>query len=573
MEPSFKKYMSLVQNSMSGAYQLPRFQRPYKWGPKDVMALYDSLRKDFPVGSMLFASAKTPLQRDPLEYTGEITKDAELLILDGQQRLTAGMILFMGTHPNKFFLDLRQLEVLLEKDEINIMDADAVKKFCFDLDETDGYMSTKKMTKKLSEKNAKTQLMNNDLLFAGNLIDQRVFWNATNQYTNDRKKQSLMNNVVQQHFVLPGTNMLPVVTLDEDDSLTALTRIFTTTNTTGKNLTPIEIVFACLIGQNVDLRKELDELKKISNFLAIVDPKGEILLQTIALIDNKSPKKSQLPKTITAEMFNDYCFNAMDAIDAASEFLTNEFSVGLNETKDLLPYDSILPPLACVFHNAKLKPKRVSSDNKKKLLQWFIGSALSQRYQEGVHNKQSGDAKEIEDWLSKGEMPTWLTETTIPLTLKSASPTGALGKLVKCVINKNQPIDPAKKSKVGFYSKANEAWSENVLWKKSDCENMTGWSKERDKHNIIMNRFMVSASTQKKWNKQHTFGKGENLKGKNEVFEAQLMTKECVTILSKKTPTKKDFDKFVNTRLKSLIKEFKKYGFKMGTQDVFDYED
>ena len=102
---------------------------------------------------------------------------------------------------------------------------------------------------------------------------------------------------------------------------------------------------------------------------------------------------------------------------------------------------------------------------------------------------------------------------------------------------------------------------------------MTGWSKERDKHNIIMNRFMVSASTQKKWNKQHTFGKGENLKGKNEVFEAQLMTKECVTILSKKTPTKKDFDKFVNTRLKSLIKEFKKYGFKMGTQDVFDYED
>tara|TARA_Y100000310_G_scaffold314097_1_gene363160 strand:+ start:235 stop:381 length:147 start_codon:yes stop_codon:yes gene_type:complete len=47
MEPSFKKYMSLVQNSMSGAYQLPRFQRPYKWGPKDVMALYDSLRKDF----------------------------------------------------------------------------------------------------------------------------------------------------------------------------------------------------------------------------------------------------------------------------------------------------------------------------------------------------------------------------------------------------------------------------------------------------------------------------------------------------------------------------------------------
>ena len=573
MDTSFKSYIDLVEQSYQGYYQLPRFQRPYRWGPSNIMALFDSLRKEYPIGSMLFCSSKTTsLSYQPLEFTKPEQENPEQLILDGQQRLTAGLCLFFGTHPNKFFIDLKQLKTLIELHEIDIQDEEAVRSFAYEIDDTDDYMYSKKISKVMTSNSISKFLRDSELLYTGSLIDQNKLYQQHRAYFTQSGEEELMYNVIGKYFALSGSNPIPVVALGKEDSLTALTRIFTTTNTTGKDLTPMEIVYAVLIGQNLDLKELLDELREISDYCEMVDPDGSVLLQTIALIAGKTPKKSLLPKTITAEMFHKYSKEAIEAIDRASMFLTEQFALALNEGKKLLPYDSIIAPMAFAFHKLKLKPRRIKDADKKKLLRWFIGSALSQRYQEGVHNKQSNDATNMAEWLQGGKAPSWVTETTIPLTIKSASPAGALGKIVKCFINNQKPIDPLTKIPVGFYPKSKEGWSEHSLWPKSECEGMKRWRKNNDKHNIIMNKIMVSSLTNREWNQTIPWAKGEKLIGKNEIFGKQLMSEKNVKILSKKEMSKKDFDLFINERLRLLIKEIKKYGFKMGEQEVFDYE-
>lgn len=79
---------TLIQNIDIGTIALPEIQRPFVWKDKKVRDLFDSLYKGYPVGYFLFwetlddASAKNI-------GTDQKQKIANLLIVDGQQRLTS----------------------------------------------------------------------------------------------------------------------------------------------------------------------------------------------------------------------------------------------------------------------------------------------------------------------------------------------------------------------------------------------------------------------------------------------------------------------------------------------------
>ncbi len=75
--------------------------------------------------------------------------------------------------------------------------------------------------------------------------------------------------------------------------------------------------------------------------------------------------------------------------------------MALDMTGVLVPYDSIFAPMALVFEKIGFKslPAAKKAPAKKKLQKWIVGSALSQRYQEGVHNKQETDVKEMAVWI------------------------------------------------------------------------------------------------------------------------------------------------------------------------------
>jgi hypothetical protein len=89
----------LVELAWSGQVRVPHFQRDFRWTRQDVIRLFDSVVKRYPVGSLLLWRRPAPAQRLTL---GALRFDAPqvdqaLWVVDGQQRVTS---LANALHPD-----------------------------------------------------------------------------------------------------------------------------------------------------------------------------------------------------------------------------------------------------------------------------------------------------------------------------------------------------------------------------------------------------------------------------------------------------------------------------------------
>lgn len=84
--------LGMALNGDRKTIQLPAFQRDAVWDEKRIALLWDSLFRDFPIGSLLFAGATgvyKPLSLTrPAEGTN-VAESTEFIIIDGQQRSNA----------------------------------------------------------------------------------------------------------------------------------------------------------------------------------------------------------------------------------------------------------------------------------------------------------------------------------------------------------------------------------------------------------------------------------------------------------------------------------------------------
>lgn len=82
----------LLGRVAAGEVRVPPFQRPLRWGPRDVVKLFDSILKGYPVGSLLFWKQKLPADQE-LKVGNALLNvpgaDEGWYIVDGQQRTTA----------------------------------------------------------------------------------------------------------------------------------------------------------------------------------------------------------------------------------------------------------------------------------------------------------------------------------------------------------------------------------------------------------------------------------------------------------------------------------------------------
>lgn len=80
----------MVSLAERGQLRIPKFQRSFVWDDSDVVALFDSVWRGFPIGTLLFwarEATASPVQFGPLEVEAPDSSEA-LWVVDGQQRLT-----------------------------------------------------------------------------------------------------------------------------------------------------------------------------------------------------------------------------------------------------------------------------------------------------------------------------------------------------------------------------------------------------------------------------------------------------------------------------------------------------
>src|SRR5579859_4951478 len=124
----------LVSSIQDGRLRIPDFQRDWVWERRKVVALLDSIYREFPIGSFFFWRAPTVYNKyfrniAALKLPPPRTSEEVLFILDGQQRITSLYVVGYARHlieryRNEPEADPAMLEKLSQYAEI-----------CFDLDE------------------------------------------------------------------------------------------------------------------------------------------------------------------------------------------------------------------------------------------------------------------------------------------------------------------------------------------------------------------------------------------------------------------------------------------------------
>jgi Protein of unknown function DUF262 len=81
----------IVRLAGEGSIRVPKFQRSFVWKAKDVLRLFDSIYRGFPIGTILLWRHDAPageVELGPIKFAVQETTNA-LWVVDGQQRITS----------------------------------------------------------------------------------------------------------------------------------------------------------------------------------------------------------------------------------------------------------------------------------------------------------------------------------------------------------------------------------------------------------------------------------------------------------------------------------------------------
>ncbi len=104
----------LMEHVRLGRMRIPNFQRNYRWDVNNVLDLFDSVYRGYPIGSLLLWLKEAPhdvIALGSLRIEAEATPEA-LWVVDGQQRITslAGVLMSVGEVPDPRFALFFDLE-------------------------------------------------------------------------------------------------------------------------------------------------------------------------------------------------------------------------------------------------------------------------------------------------------------------------------------------------------------------------------------------------------------------------------------------------------------------------------
>jgi len=93
VKPEIELLEDLLSEVANGRLRVPRFQRPFVWRPEQMLDLFDSIERGYPIGSILIWETSMAIpsldEVGGLEVPPRPTNTAISYILDGHQRISS----------------------------------------------------------------------------------------------------------------------------------------------------------------------------------------------------------------------------------------------------------------------------------------------------------------------------------------------------------------------------------------------------------------------------------------------------------------------------------------------------
>jgi uncharacterized protein with ParB-like and HNH nuclease domain len=566
-EPATIQFQSALKKAYTCKWQLPKFQRPVKWKRKQNMLLFDSLRCEYPIGTFLTAKQGAINSKKPLKFTDKSkgSTEPESLLLDGQQRITAGLQLFYADNNLEdqstfYFIDLIKLEEIVEKYKIRnphfkedcLSDIDKLGE---DLDIEDGYL------KPAIVKDPYSCLIKKGLVFTAllrhenkrKLIEDLLVYEKA-----DESKKAIVL-IFNRLFDKTYDPIIPNIVI-ESKQPRILTRIFSTLNNTGTSLTPFEITVSEMFGKGVDIQEDISKLSSNSRYYDSVDRDRNLILQASLLISGQSDvghKKTDLPKNLNADIWNKNKNESIKSIEALGQFLDELMKTGITrKNNSYIPYDTALLPLVYLFSRFNSNSHRKKATLHKIAKFYFIYTALSLRFTEGAAGKQSIDKSLLVDCVKSDSFSPYINgikERFSGLDEK-VTKSGAKGKAVLIVQSANGLKDPLSMNPIDL-SRDHEL---HHIFPKDFLKKIAGRKELSISEDHICNLMITEPNTNNKFRNQDPKDQIEiSSKDKINIYSRHFIDEEALEILQRKDKGVQDYYDFIKRRSESIIQHLK----------------
>ena len=395
----------IMRDIERGTVKIPQFQRDFVWPRTKSANLIDSLLRGFPIGTFILWKTKEQLRTvrnvGDIELPGTPDGDFTQYVLDGQQRLTSIFAAIRGAKVTRDGKeeDFAAIYVDLAADEdsdLVVLNIEGRKKR--------SYISVRDL-----------------VLYDFDELAEfpKKYHQRLRAYRDAIKSYSCSTVVVQEA------------------SIDVATEIFTRINVTGVPLT----VFQIMVAKTFDPSEDFDLAEKVDGLLARLSEVGYgtvreiVVLQAISAIMAKDTRKKRI-LALDKETFINTWPKAEEGILLTVDYLRSSLRIPVSE---LLPYQSMLVPLAYFFANHKSSP---IGDTDRRLKDLFWRTSLAGHYSQALDTKLAQDIGRVDSILA-GRLPRYdysVDPTPAFIEINGEFKTGrAFIKAVLCLLASRMP--------------------------------------------------------------------------------------------------------------------------------------
>ena len=393
--------LGLITRAARGEVALPQFQRNFVWDRDAIADLIVSLLRGYYIGSFLLLRCdveEPPFSVRPIQGSKLSPDDLrpELLILDGQQRLTSLHYAFEAPdepmrytkYPYRFFIQLDRLLDGIEEELVVSYRADQIGTW---EDRTEQF---KQRVVPLTAVREWHRWLDDYTDWLEDTGQSDVKATYRDQWRGAWRK-AVGDNLLEAQ--IPYVEM-PRIHQDDQEGLAEVCVVFEKLNSTGEPLSVFDLLTARLFRFGIDLHRLWEEAVDVNPRLqefssSQTDRYGVFVLRTLALQRGLEVRSKSLINLSPEDFENDW-ERAVTAVERALERLvsTKEGGFGVLSAK-WQPYTTLLPVLAATLW--RLEETRVGHHGWEDLQAWYWGSVFTERYTGAVETVTYRDTMDL----------------------------------------------------------------------------------------------------------------------------------------------------------------------------------
>lgn len=559
----------LLRGVASGKIQLPDFQRNWTWDDNRIKGILASLSQGYPMGAIMcleYGNENVRFKYRAIEGVNIVDVVPELMILDGQQRLTSMYGATYSKNPVR-----TKTEKGKEVDKFYYFDINK----CLD-DSEDRFdaiiaVPSDKKLKTNFDRDIVLELSKRELEYEHEMFPINIIFDSSvrEDWADGYKEYHGYDKAFLDKYKKFRTEVietiagykLPVITLGKDTPREAVCKVFENVNTGGVPLTVFELVTATYATYEFDLRKDWERCRDIiwgrgealvTDIMHGVDETSFLTAITLYTTYHASSMTTCKKKDVLSLAYKDYIKNRnaiLDGYKMARKFL---FSQYVFRKRDL-PYTTQLIPLSAIC--AEIGRNVFNQPQTQNILsQWFWCGIMGEMYGGANETRYANDMEDVvaairgQNSQNRTINAAWFSATRL-ISLQTRN--SAAYKGIMALVYRESCRDFMKGTTIDIVKSMDESPDIHHIFPEAYCISM-GYPKE--KWNSIVNKTPLLPESNRQIGGEAPSKYSQKIIKRAQIDEAQLKMRVESHLVNYDYFIKDDFNNYFVERAKAILK-------------------